>query len=1008
LDRYHQAGDAERPRPGPTPDPYRLIEHSSDYVVALDAEGRISFVSPSVERDFGYRAAELVGRPAVELLHPDDMGSVAAALSDSIARHRDPMPVDVRVRTRNGDYRTIEMLARNLLDDPAVAAIVVNGREVGERRRAEARFRAAFDSSAIGMAFVGPDGSIVDVNGAFARMLGYAPEELRGRGWVEITHPEDVDADLALAREVFAGERASYQLEKRYLRKDGTPVWGRLTASLVADREAGARLGLALVEDISAERQAKEARASAERRYRTLVEAMPAVTYVWESSRVPAGGDVTYTSPQIERLLGYTAQEWERPGMWVERLHPDDRETVLASAARSERDGTPFSMEYRYLARDGRTVWVRDEAILVERSPEGVPWRFQGVMMDVTARKRAEESLAETTERLQAILEGSPLAIITDDLDGIVMSWNPAAEAVFGWTAEEATGSFLPHVPPERRGEFERLRDRVVETGAAVDMTVVRRRKDGSPVDVELSAGPMLDSSGRIVGLTAILVDVTEAREARRRLAEAERRYRTLVEGLPAVTYLDRIHGAGESVGYEPMYVSPQVEAIFGYSRERWQSELLWESMLHPDDRARVLAFANERVGLEQPIDQEYRVIAADGRVVWIREQSAALREGEELFWQGVMYDVTQAKETEFALRAAEARFRTLVEQIPAVTFAADHSAEHRSLYISPQVRDLLGVEAEAAMLDRGLFVRHIHPDDSTRVADAWEHALRLGRPFEAEYRVVHEDGRIRWVWERSSVVLSGEGSPVVQGVLFDVTDRKQAEEVLRESEAEVRRSLEVLRRADEERRELLRHIVASEAAERGRLAAGIEDRSLQDMTALGLRLETLRRGLEDPEQQGALDRLGETVQQALARLRHLLVELRPRELETGGLGAALQQYGRTVASAGTVTVRNRLAHDPEPEIRALAYRIAQEAISLALKRSTTGDVTVDIEGRDGGTLVAVGCEGRSTAWPDDEPGVVSMRERAQVAGGWLRVAASPGEGSELEFWLPGRPAGAP
>jgi signal transduction histidine kinase len=115
----------------------------------------------------------------------------------------------------------------------------------------------------------------------------------------------------------------------------------------------------------------------------------------------------------------------------------------------------------------------------------------------------------------------------------------------------------------------------------------------------------------------------------------------------------------------------------------------------------------------------------------------------------------------------------------------------------------------------------------------------------------------------------------VIQEVMFDITDGKQAEDVLRESEAEVRRSFEILKRTDDERRQLLRHVVASETAERGRLAEGIEDPSLQDFAAVGLRLESLRRNLEDPERLGAIDRLGETVQQGLARLRHLLVELR-------------------------------------------------------------------------------------------------------------------------------------
>lgn len=885
-----------------------------------------------------------------------------------------------------------------------------------EPLRAEARFRAVFESSAIGIGVVDSNGTIVEANAAFARMLGYGVDELRGMSYPDLSYPEDVEAARELASRLLSGERSGVRVEMRYVRKDGALVWGRLTASRLSDPEEERAMGLLLVEDITSEKDAEEARATAEHRYRTLIETMPAVTYVWESTvNKSRGAYVTYTSPQVEQLLGFTAEEWEGdPALWTERLHPDDRDAVIEATAESERDGVPFSAEYRYLAKDGRVVWVRDEALLIERTADGRPWRFQGVMMDVTDRKLVEESLAITTERLEAVLEASPLAIVTVDLDGIVRTWNPAAERILGWRADEAVGRYLPHMPPDLRDEFDRLRDGVLATGEVAEVPATRRRrKDGTPIDLMISSGPLHDRSGKVVGLTAVLVDITETREAQRRLTEAERRYRTLVEAVPAVTYLDRITNADGIVAYEKVYVSPQVETILGYPPQRWGDELLWEQVLHPEDRERVLSYVTGRVRDEEPVDVEYRLLAADGHVVWVREQSMPLREGGDLYWQGVMYDITGAKDAELALRDAEQRYRSLVEQIPAVTFADDSTPEHASLYISPQVVDLLGIRAEDAMRDTSLYRRHLHPDDAGWVWERWDRAVAAGDAFEAEYRVIHEDGRIRWVWERSAIIRSEESPSLIQGVLFDITDRKAAEEVLRNSEAEVRRSLELLRRTDDERRELLRHLVASEAAERGRMAEGIEDRSLQDMTALGLRLQTLRRGLEDPEQQGTVDRLGETVQQALTRLRHLLVELRPRELDREGLAAALEHYLRAVVPAGTATrMENRLAAEPELEVRALAYRICQDVIAAAVDRAPVSRIAVDVEGRDDGTLVRVRDDGADLEPPDlSSPGrlaVLSMRERAEIAGGWLRTRSTPGEGTTVELWLPGRLAAAP
>ncbi len=992
---------ADGPPGRSTQDLYRLIEHASDYIVAIDADGLLSYVSPSVERDFGFPAAMLLGRSALEFLHPDQAAELDGAGGAMRDGQRSFPPFLARVRTADGQYRLVEAIGNNLLDDPYVAAIVVNARDVTDRHRAEARFATAFASSAIGMALVAADGTMLEVNDAFATMLGYDVDELRGRSYASITHPDDLENDVALAGELFRGERTTYQLEKRYLRKDGGVVWGRLTGSVIPDPDDGPGLALGLVEDVTGRKEAEEARDAAEERYRAVVETIPAVTYVWESTVnndvVPS--QVTYTSPQIRSLLGYTAEEWEAdPMVWAQRLHPDDREAVLAHTAASERDGVPFELEYRYLAKDGSVVWVRDSAVMIDRTPDGRPWRFQGVMMDVTDRKLVEESLAETSERLNAIVDGSPLAIVTMDLQGVVKTWNPAAERVFGWTADEAVGRFVPQVGIDRRPEFERLRDRVLSSGGVIHQTIVRWRKDGVPIDVALSTGPLHDRFGRVIGLIAVLADVTETREAQRRLADAERRYRTLVEGLPAITYLDRIEAVDERVRYEKLYVSRQIESMLGYPVDRWGRDVHWADCLHPDDRDRVVALTVEAVRGERPVETEYRLVAADGHVVWVREQSAPLREGGALYWQGVMHDITATKEAELALRAAEERYRVLVEQIPAVTFTDDTPA-HEHLYVSPQIRDLIGVDAEAAMADHELFRRRIHPDDDARVWATWDEALAAGRPFEAEYRVVHEDGTVKWVWERSAV--TGGENPVVQGVLFDITDRKQAEDVLRESEAEVRRSLEVLQRTDAERRELLRHLVAIETAERGRLAEGIEDRSIQDFAAVGLRLETLRRNLEDPDQRGAIDRLSETVQQALDRLRHLMVELRPRELESQGLAAALERYARTAAPPGlSVTVRNNLAAEPDPEVRALAYRVAQDALMHAFERVEEAGLVVHVEGSDDGFVVRVGSDGaglRTAAGHDDA--VRSLRERAAVAGGWVRT----GRDGSIELWFPGR-----
>jgi signal transduction histidine kinase len=246
------------------------------------------------------------------------------------------------------------------------------------------------------------------------------------------------------------------------------------------------------------------------------------------------------------------------------------------------------------------------------------------------------------------------------------------------------------------------------------------------------------------------------------------------------------------------------------------------------------------------------------------------------------------------------------------------------------------------------------------------------------------------------------------QGLVFDVTAQKEVENLLRESEAAMERSLEVLQRTDDQRRRLMARVLSSEEEDRERMAVGIEDGSIQHMAAVGMRLETLKRALSDEQQLGALDQLGRSVDQALGRLKHLLAELRPRALETDGLAAALNLYlGEAGSDAGfEASLDDRLTSEPDLEVRTTAYRIAHEALRNVRLHAKARRVDVSLEERDGGVAARITDDGKGfdseTGAGGEGVGLVSMRERAELAGGWLRVRSKPGSGTSVEFWLPG------
>jgi diguanylate cyclase (GGDEF)-like protein/PAS domain S-box-containing protein len=318
-------------------------------------------------------------------------------------------------------------------------------------------------------------------------------------------------------------------------------------------------------------------------------------------------------------------------------IHPDDRGRVLAEDERTDRTGEPFSMEYRLVAKDGSVVWVREEAVVV-RDGEGEPLFWQGVIHDVTERKEADEALRKNEERLRGLADAAFEGILISDR-GEILEANLALTDVFGYASAELVGrSALEFVAPEHRDKVRRK----IASGDEEPYEIVGIRKDGTRIDLEVR-GRAYSYRGRSVRVTAVR-DVTGRKAAEKALGEAEERYRTLVERIPAVTFVDRFKGAERSV-----YVSPQVEEMFGYAPEEWMAGRLWRERLHPEDRGRILA-SDERFEADgEPVDQEYRLLAKDGSVVWVHEETVLVRDeaGEPQFVQGIMSDVTQKKRSE-------------------------------------------------------------------------------------------------------------------------------------------------------------------------------------------------------------------------------------------------------------------------------------------------------------------------------------------------------------------------
>ncbi|MCE9644920.1 MAG: PAS domain S-box protein [Chloroflexi bacterium] len=242
-----------------------LIANTGDLIVVIDPQGLIQFASPSASRILGYDSTEVTGIPFTDWVHPDDLPEVLDALT---SRLQEPgvstESIQARGRHRDGSWHILDTIGTNLLNEPAVRGIVLNIRDITEREQAEealrtseAQFRAIFEGAAIGMALVDETGHPVRQNPALHELLGYDEQELSKMIFTDFTHPDDANIDWALWQELISGKRESYQIEKRFIHKDGHTIWVKLVTSIIRGKDGIFSFGVGMVEDITERKQAE-------------------------------------------------------------------------------------------------------------------------------------------------------------------------------------------------------------------------------------------------------------------------------------------------------------------------------------------------------------------------------------------------------------------------------------------------------------------------------------------------------------------------------------------------------------------------------------------------------------------------------------------------------------------------------------------------------------------------------------------------------------------------------
>ncbi len=463
-------------------------------------------VNPATEKHLGYKPETLINKTATDLIG-EKAGRLYAEKNGKCVITGEPYSWVDFTPVYN---KYLKMDSYQIKDDYfAITFVDISKEKLALKKieESEQKFRQTFEQSTVGYSLTRPDGELMEINQAFASMLGYTVEELSHKNFVDITHPEDIAESKECMRCLLSGGKDTYTLEKRYFHRNGDIVWALVSTVLLKDTENKPVHLITSIQDITKQKHMERELKSSERK----------LSMIFENKGTAVGtfaddGVITLCNSKFVELSGYTKDEIIGHMKWSDFVRDEDLERMSKyHKKRSEGEKPPSEYECDIITKNDerRTVLV-NIGVIPETKERIVS------LVDITSLKQTENKLKKTSNHLQKLISASPSAIMTVDIKGKITSWNPASEQIFGWKKDEIIGRFNPTVPDQLKEIYFQT---IKETHVNLQHKVLR--KDGSFVDISLSTTPLYDDTGSFSGALGIMTDITKEKQAEEQAKKA-------------------------------------------------------------------------------------------------------------------------------------------------------------------------------------------------------------------------------------------------------------------------------------------------------------------------------------------------------------------------------------------------------------------------------------------------------------------------------------------------------
>ncbi|HOW55038.1 MAG TPA: PAS domain S-box protein [Syntrophorhabdaceae bacterium] len=645
-----------------------------------------------------------------------------------------------------------------------------------DARKSEERYHRLFDLESDAIFLIDSDtGRILETNNAASALYGYSKRELIGK------KNTDISVEPQHTLEVAQKELNAVPL-RYHMKKDGTVFPVEITVTHFTWN--GRRLHLAAVRDITQRKEAEDALRKSEENYRNIHD--NAMVGIFQST---PEGRYLRVNQALASMHGFSSPDdmINTVTNIGEQLYvdPEDRRRYMELLTK---DDMIRGFETQLYRKDGSRFWISMN-VRVVRHPDGSVACYEGIVEDITERKRAEEKLNESQRRLADIIEFLPDATLAIDQEGRVIAWNRAIEAMTGAMKEDMLG----------KGDYEYAipfygtrRPILINFVSMWDEEIEKQysfiRKDGDTLFTETNvpfvrgqnrvlwgkASPLYDTRGNVVGAIESIRDITERRQIEKALIENQRRLMTLMSNLQGMAYRCR-----NDRDWTMEFVSDGCLNLTGYSPEDLIDSRVvsYAGLIAPDDRDMVWDMVQNSISGCTPFRMQYRIHTKDGRLKWVSEQGIAVMdsEGAVQALEGFITDITDLKQAEDGLRRMNAFLDSIVENIPDMIFLKD-ARELRFVRFNRAGEDLLGSSREDLM---GKNDHDFFPKEQADFFTQKDREVLRGKEIvdipEEPIQTRNKGERI--LHTKKVPILDAKGEPeYLLGISEDITERKRLE----------------------------------------------------------------------------------------------------------------------------------------------------------------------------------------------------------------------------------------